>query len=179
MPPNKFTRTQLRVADIHDSDETLQTAESIGEFATHAVVAEAKIDYDDDDLCDQGDEDRPIDDDIGDLHSQTVDEDCLDVATQNRLMLEMLLENQAQWKAEQNLDRERMGATRERMVTEQDTWAAERAERAGRSIQCPRQNIYETVDPVPYCGSAKELGPFLDTLHLNFNSHGHLHQQRP
>jgi hypothetical protein len=35
------------------------------------------------------------------------------VATQNRLMLEMLLKIQAQWKAEQKLERERMAAKRE------------------------------------------------------------------
>jgi len=38
MPPKKFTRTQLRVADIHDSDDTLQTVASIGERATPAVL---------------------------------------------------------------------------------------------------------------------------------------------
>jgi hypothetical protein len=92
----------LRVADIHDSDDTLQTAASIGECATAAVLPEAEIDDDDeldDDLGDQGDEASPIDNHIGDLRSQITDEDRLDVATQNRLMLEMLFENQAQWKA--------------------------------------------------------------------------------
>ena len=130
MPPKKFTRTQLRVADIHDSDDTLQTAASMGERATPAVLPEAEIDDDDDlddDLGDQGDEDSPIDNDIGDLRSQITDEDRLDVATQNRLMLEMLLENQAQWKAKQKLERERMAADRERMAAERDQWAAERA----------------------------------------------------
>jgi len=32
------------------------------------------------------------------------------MATQNRLMLEILLENQAQWNAEQQLQRERIAA---------------------------------------------------------------------
>ena len=130
MPPKKFTRTQLRVADIHDSDDTLQTAASIGERATPAVLPEAEIDDDDDlddDLGGQRSKDSPIDNDSGDLSSQITDEDRLDVATQNRLMLEMLLENQAQWKAEQKLERERMAAERERMAAERDQWAAERA----------------------------------------------------
>jgi hypothetical protein len=35
----------------------------------------------------------PMDNNSGDLHSQITDEECLDMATQNRLMLEMLLEN--------------------------------------------------------------------------------------
>ena len=116
MPPKKFTRTQLRVADIHDSDDTLQTAASIGERATPAVLPEAEIADDndlDDDLGDQAEEDSPIDNGIGDLRSQITDADRLDMATENRLMLEMLLEKQAQWKAEQKPERERMAAERE------------------------------------------------------------------
>jgi hypothetical protein len=177
MPPKKFTRTQLRVADIHDSDDTLQTAASIGEHATPAVLPEAKIDDDDDlndDLRDQGDKDSPIDNDIGYLRSPNTYEHRLDVATQNRLMLEMLLENQAQWKAEQKLERERMAAEQERMAATRAQWAAERAELAERSITGPRPRIYKTVDPVRYCGGAKELDRFLDALHSNFNSHGYL-----
>jgi len=74
----------LRVADIHDSDDTLQTAAAIGERATPAVLPEAGIDDHDDfdnDFGDQGDEDSPIDNDIGDLRSQSTDEDRLDEAT--------------------------------------------------------------------------------------------------
>jgi hypothetical protein len=52
-------------------------------------------------------------------------------------MLEMLLENQAQWKAEKTLERERMAAERERMSAERDQWAAKCAERAERSITGP------------------------------------------
>ena len=162
MPPKKFTRTQLRIADIHDSDDTLQTAASIVERATAAVVPKAKIDDEndpDDDLGDQGDKDSPIDNDIGDLHSQITDEDRLDVATQNRLMLEMLLKNQAQWIAEQRHEWERMAAEQERMAAERDQWAAGLAERAqhAQHAQCtqlsivgPRPNIYKMVDPVLY-----------------------------
>jgi len=106
MPPKKSTRTQLRVTDIHESDDTLQAAASTAERATPTVLQEAEIDHDDDDdlyddLGAQRNEDSPVDNDTGDLRSQITDEDRLDVATQNRLMLEMLLENQAQWKAEQ------------------------------------------------------------------------------
>jgi len=153
MPPKKFTRTQLRITDIHDSDDTLQAAVSIGERATPAVLAGAEIDDDDDlddDLGDQRDEDSPIDNDIGDLRSQITDEDCLDVATQNWLMLEILLENQAQWKAEERLELEKKAAARERMAAEWDQWPAERAERAERSITGPRPKIYITVDPERY-----------------------------
>jgi len=160
MPPKTFTRTQLRVADIHGSDETLRTAASIAERATPAVLPEAEIDYDDDlddHLGDQGNEDSPIDTDIRDLRSQITDEDHLDVATQNRLMLEMLLENQAQWKAEQKLELERMAAEWQRMAAEWDQCAAEDSEHAERSIAGPTPNICKMVDPVPYCAGAKEL----------------------
>jgi len=177
MPPKKFTRTQLRIADIHDSDDILQTAVSIGERATRAVLPEAEIDDEDDlddDLGDRGDKVSPIANYIGDLRSQRTDEDRLDVATQNRLMLEMLLENQAQWKAEQKLARERLAAEQERMAAVRDQSAAEPAERTEPSIRGPRPNIYTMVDPVRYCGGSKELDPFLDALRSNFNSHGHL-----
>jgi hypothetical protein len=89
-------------------------------------------------------------------------------------MLEMLLENQAQWKAEHRLERERMPAESERMAAEQDQWAAKRAERTERSTVSRRPNIYKLVDPVRFCGSAKELDRFLDALRSNLNSHGHL-----
>jgi hypothetical protein len=82
------------------------------------------------------------------------------MATQNRLTLEMLLENQAQWKTEQRLKRERM-------QTERDQWAAEHAECSEpteRRIVGPRPNIYTMVDPVRYCGGAKELVQCLDAL---------------
>jgi hypothetical protein len=140
MPLKKFTRTQLRVTDIHESDDTLQAAASTAERTTPTVLPEAEIDDDDDlydDLGGQRSKDSPIDNDSGDLRSQITDEDRLDVATQNWLMLEMLLENQAQWKAEQRLERERMAAEFDGMATEQDQWAAERTGRTERSTVAP------------------------------------------
>jgi hypothetical protein len=167
----------LRVTDIHESDDTLQAAAWTAERTTPTVSPEAEIDDEDDlydDLGSQRSKDSPIDNDSGDLRSQIADEDCLDVATQNRLMLEMMLENHAQWKAEQRLERERMAAEREQMAATWDQWAAERAERTERSTMGSRPNIYKTVDPVRCCGGAKELDRFLDALHSNSNSHGHL-----
>jgi hypothetical protein len=60
------------------------------------------------------------------------------------------------------------------MAAEPDQWAAERTERTEQSTIGPRPNIYKMVDPVRLCGAAKELDRFLDALHSNFNSHGHL-----
>jgi hypothetical protein len=113
MPPKKFPRTQLHVTDIHESDDTLQAAASTAECTTPTVLLEAEIDNDNDlynDLQGQRIKDSPINNDSGDLRSQMTDEDRIDVATQHRLMLEMLFENQAQWKAEQILEQERMAA---------------------------------------------------------------------
>jgi hypothetical protein len=107
MPPKKFTRTQLRVTDIHESDDTLQAAASIAERTTATGLLEADIDDDDDRydyLGGQRSKDSPIDNDSGDLCSQITDEDCLDVAIQKWLMLEIPLQNRAQWKAEQRLE---------------------------------------------------------------------------
>jgi len=133
MPPKKSTRTQLRVTDIHESDDTLQAAASTTERATPTVLPQAEIDDDDDDdlyddLGGQRNKHSPIDNDSGDLRSQITDEDRLDVATQNGLKLGMLLENQAQRKAEQKHQWERMVAEQEWIAAERDQWAAESAE---------------------------------------------------
>jgi len=84
---------------------------------------EVVIDDDDDvndDLRDQGDDDSPIEHDFGDHCSPLNDQDRLEVDTQNWLMLEMLLENQAQGKSEQTHEREWMAAEQECMAAEQD-----------------------------------------------------------
>jgi len=109
----------LRVTDIDEIDDTLQAAAETAERATPTVLPEPGINDEDDlydDLTGQRMKDSPIDNDSGDLLSQSTDDDRLDVATQNRLMLQMLHENLAQWKAEQRLKHERMAAERERMA---------------------------------------------------------------
>ena len=111
MPPKKFTRTQLRVTDIHESDDTLQAAASTAKRTTPTVLPEAEIDDDNDlqdDLEGQRSKDSLIDNVSGVLRSQITDEDRPDVATQNRLMLEMPLENQAP-SGKPNRDSDRRG----------------------------------------------------------------------
>jgi len=93
---------------------------------------------------------------------------------QNRLMLEMLLVNQAQLKAEHSLTRERLAGKPERIAAERDQWAAKRANSTQQSTVGPRRNINRLVDPARFCGGAKELHRFLDALRSKFNSHGHL-----
>jgi len=86
----------LHVTDIHESDDTLQAVATAAEHTTPTVLAEPIID-DDDDINDhlggKRNEDSPIDNDIGDHRFQITDQDCLDVATHNRFMLEMLIKN--------------------------------------------------------------------------------------
>jgi len=105
MPPKKSSRIQLHVTDIHESDDTLQAAASTTDRATPTVSPQAEIananDNDHyDDLRGQRNKDCLIGNDSGGLRSQIPDEDRQHVATQDRLMLEMLLENHAQWNAE-------------------------------------------------------------------------------
>jgi len=173
------TRNQLRITDIHVSDATLQAAASTAKRATPTVLPEVEIDDDDDDdqyndIGGQRNKDSLIDNDSGDLRSYISDEDHLDVATENRVMLEMLFENQSQWKTEQRLDRDRMAAEGEWIAAERDQWAAECAESTKRSTVGRRPIIFKIVDPGRFCSGAKELDQVLDVLHSNFNSHGHL-----
>ena len=93
------------------------------------------------------------------------------MATQNRLMLKMQLENQAQWKAKQRLEGERMAAEREQTAADQDQLATKRPK--PNTVGSGR-NIYTIVDPIRFCGSAKEVDQSLDALRSNLNSRGHL-----
>jgi len=167
MPPKQFTRTQLRVTDIHESDDTLQAAASTAKRTTPTVFPAAEIDNDDDDdlydvLGGQWNRASPINNASGDHCAQVTDEDRLEVATQNLLMLEMLREKQAQWKAEQRFEWDQWAPTWERMAVEWDQWATERADPTEWSTVGTRPNSYMMVDPVWYCGSAKELDRFRD-----------------
>jgi hypothetical protein len=133
MPSKKSTRTQLCITDIGEDDDNLQAAASIAKRTTRRVIPDAGIDDEDDvdhynDLGEQRNENCLINNDSGNLHSQIIDEDCLDVATQKQLMLDMSLENQAQWKAALSHEWERMAAKRERMAANRDQWAAKYAE---------------------------------------------------
>ena len=67
-----------------------------------------------------------------------------------------------------------MAAKRERMPAKRNQWAAERVTRTEQSTLGLRSNICTMVDPVRFCGGATQLDRFLDALHSNFNSHGHL-----
>jgi len=85
----------------------------------------------------------------------------------------MMIQNQAQWKAERTLEWDSMLAELEQMAVKQDQWAAEHAKHTERNTTGLRLNIYKMVDPIQYCSSGKELDRFLNTWRSNSNSHGH------
>lgn len=133
---------------------------STAERTAPTVIPEAKIEDDndyDDSLRGQREKDCLIDNEIGDLRVQHTVKDHLDVATQNQLMLEMLIKHQARWNTEQKLEWERMGDEREPMAGELNEQDPKCTKHTKRSIGGPRLNIYNMLDPIQYCGSAKEL----------------------
>jgi len=78
---------------------------------------------------------------------------------QNRRLLKLLFKQQAEWKVE-----------RTRMLTKLDrSRTIERPENPGN-----QSKIFKIVYPLRYCGGAKELDKFLETLRSNFASHKHL-----
>jgi hypothetical protein len=86
----------LHISAINESDDTLQASASAAERATPMVYSVAVMDDDDglyNDLGCQTNKDSSIDNDSGPLSSQISDEDPLEVAPRNWLMLEMLLDN--------------------------------------------------------------------------------------
>jgi hypothetical protein len=94
-----------------------------------------------------------------DILSKITEDDQKEMLEQNRMLLKLLFEQQAEWKEE-----------RTRMLTELD---------CSRTIDRPENTrtqsmIFKMVDPLWYCGAAKELDEFLETLRSNYASHKHL-----
>jgi hypothetical protein len=91
--------------------------------------------------------------------SKITEDDQKEMLEQNRMLLKLLFKQQAEWKEE-----------RTRMLTELDR---------SRTIDRPgnpgnQSKIFKMVDPLRYCGGAKKLDKFLETLRSNFASHKHL-----
>jgi predicted transcriptional regulator of viral defense system len=75
------------------------------------------------------------------------------------MLLKLLFEQHAEWKEE-----------RTRVLTELDcSQTINRPENTGN-----QSKIFKMVNPLQYCGGAKELDKFLETLRSNFASHKHL-----
>jgi len=79
---------------------------------------------------------------------------------QNRMLLKLLFEQQAEWKEE-----------RTRMLAElARSRPTERNDTSGPT----QSKIFKVVDLERYCGGAKELDKFLESLRWNFDSDKHL-----
>jgi hypothetical protein len=93
-----------------------------------------------------------------DILSKITEDDQKEMLEQNRMLLILLFEQQAEWKEE-----------RTRMLSELDrSGATDRPENSGN-----QSKIFKMVDPLRHCGGAKELDKFLETLRSNFASHKH------
>jgi len=178
MPRMKFTPTEMQITGIYESDDTMQARPSTAERSTPEVWHVVKIDDDnvvdndlDDDLGGQGYNDCLIDKDSANFPVPNTEQDRLQLATQNGLMVKMLLQHQDWWKAGYRRERERMTAEREWVAANRDHRAAKHSKHAKRCTIDPKTHIYKMVNPVGYCGSAKELDQVLDALHSNWNSH--------
>jgi len=109
----------------------------------------------DDSTLQEGEDNRGRDD----ILSKITEDDQKEMLEQNRMLLKLLFEQQAEWKEE-----------RTRMLTELDrSRTIDRLENTGN-----QSKIFKMVDPLRYCGGAKELDKFLETLWSNFASHKHL-----
>jgi chemotaxis protein histidine kinase CheA len=95
-----------------------------------------------------------------DVISMITDDDNKEMIAQNRMLLKLLFEQQAEWKEE-----------RTQMLAEFDR---SRPTERNETSEPTKSKIFKMVDPVRYCCGAKELDKFLESLRSNFDSHKHL-----
>jgi len=179
MPQKRIQRSQLRVPNTHASIESLRASlRRITPIPTGRVSVLPEDEINDVDPAetqfheearDPEDEDQDEDDSTlpegednrgrDDILSKITEDDQKEMLKQNRMLLKLLFEQQAEWKEE-----------RTRMLTELDrSRTITRPENPGN-----QSKIFKMVDPLRYCGRAKELDKFLETLRSNFASHEHL-----
>jgi len=94
-----------------------------------------------------------------DILSKITEDNQMDMLEQNRMLLKLLFEPQAEWNEE-----------RTRMLTELDhSRTINRQEHPGN-----QSRIMKMIDRLQYCGGVREPDKFLETLTSNFASHNHL-----
>jgi len=179
MPPKKALRIPLCMADARVSMESLHT--SIGRITpiptarVSVLLADEIIDdggngdaqhHDEEDVTsDEDEEDEELahpepETHTDDVLSMITDHDNKEMMAQNRMLLKLLIEQQAEWKEE-----------RTRMLAELDR---SRPTEQNETSEPTQSKILKMVDPVRYCGGAKELDKFLESQRSNFDSHKHL-----
>ena len=125
------------------------------QFQEEACDPEDEVEDENDSTLPEGEDNRGRED----ILSNITEDDQQEMLEQNRMLLKLLFEQQAEWKEE-----------RTRMLTELDrSRTIDRPENPGN-----QSKIFKMVDPLRYCGGAKELDKFLETLRSNFASHKHL-----
>jgi len=109
MPPKKQTRVQVRTANDHGNEETLEASASTSratptDRASLIVLPIHEIDQDHNQFH-NGDDDHLRLAQIGgfeynpdDLMSSITDDDCMDMITNNHMMMKLLFEQQAEWR---------------------------------------------------------------------------------
>jgi len=125
------------------------------ETQVHEEARDRDDDDEDDSTLPETEDNRGRDD----ILSKITEDDEKEMLQQNRMLLELLFEQQAEWKKQ-----------RTRMLSEHNrSQAIDRPENPGN-----QSKIFKMVDPSRYGGGAKELDKILETLRLNFASHKHL-----
>jgi hypothetical protein len=125
------------------------------ETQVHEDTRDPDDEDDDDSTLPETEDNRGRDD----ILSKITEDNQKEMLEQNRMLLKLLFEQQAEWKEERTL-----------MLPELDrSPATDRQENPGN-----QSKIFTIVDPLRYCGGAKELDKFLETLRSNFASHKHL-----
>jgi len=155
MPAKKQTRVQVRTANDRENDETLQALASTSratptDRATPIVLPEHEIDQDPDQFHDEKDHHphpAPIggqDNDPDDLMSSITNDDHMDMITQNRMMMKLLFEQDAEWREERKAEWDCIAAEQAQWEGERERMAAERRPMR-QSSNDPM--IFKMVDP--------------------------------
>jgi len=154
--PSRITSIPLGRVSVLPEDEI--NDDDPAETQVHKEALDPDDEDEDEDEYDstlpEGEDDRGR----GDILSKITEDDQKEMLEQNRMPLELLFEQQAECKEE-----------RTRMLTELDRgWTINRTENPGN-----QSKICRMVDPLRYCGGAKEMDKFLVILRSNFASHKH------
>jgi len=180
MPPKRIQRGQLGMPKMRASMESVGA--SLGQFTPirmgHILVfPPEEINVEDPNETHNQEETRDLDDkdedkaeedsalpEIEDNHrgedilSKLTEDDQKETPEQNRMLLKLLFEREADW-------------------NEQRTWMLSELDRCRTTYKLEHPSnlskIFKMVDPLRTCGRAKELDKFLETLPSNFPCHKH------
>jgi len=174
MPPKKAARGQLRLASIHSSTENLRS--SLGRVPSiptrrASVLPEDEIDDEDDD------DDKENIADMEDALSDALGDNLSDVLGENPSELEPTTQSEITPMRKMMEEQREMLINAIQRNTQLCVQNAELMEanqeyrRESIRPEATKMKIFDTTHPEWYCGGAKELDNFLDTLRSNFQCH--------